>query len=118
MSGEKRKGRWRVAPRVGAFAFWGGVTLDLRDDCLVLTMHACPSLAKVTDNDADPCPKYCDHCPGWIIPLLEKTGFTCEYNLVDRAIPQCQIKIFPAAAGRPSRVFLQPLDTSQGGSQP
>ena len=90
-----------------------GMTLDLRDDCLVLTMQACPSLAKVIDNDAGPCRKYCDHCPGWIIPLLEKTGFTCEYNLVDRALPQCQLTIFPAAAGRPSRVFLQPLPPSE-----
>ena len=89
------------------------MTLDLRDDCLVLTMQACPSLAKVIDNDAGPCRKYCDHCPGWVIPLLEKTGFTCEYNLVDRALPQCQLTIFPAAAGRPSRVFLQPLPPSE-----
>jgi class 3 adenylate cyclase len=31
MSSSNRKGRWRVRPRTRAFAFWGGVKLDLRD---------------------------------------------------------------------------------------
>ena len=30
MSGQKRKGRWRVAEQTTAFAFWGGIDLDLR----------------------------------------------------------------------------------------
>src|SRR5688572_19237392 len=31
MSGPKRKGRWRIEGSTNAFAFWGGVELDLRD---------------------------------------------------------------------------------------
>ena len=30
MSGQERRGRWRVGAKVSAFAWWGGVTLDLR----------------------------------------------------------------------------------------
>ena len=34
MSGAKRKGRWRAAPRITAFAMWGGVSIDLREAVL------------------------------------------------------------------------------------
>jgi class 3 adenylate cyclase len=30
MSGQRRQGRWRVAEQTTAFAFWGGIELDLR----------------------------------------------------------------------------------------
>ena len=81
------------------------MTLNLLPDRLILTMNRCPSLGKVIDNDAGACLKYCDHCPGWVIPLLEKAGYTCEYNLINRRKPQCQMMIFPATANRPSKVF-------------
>jgi class 3 adenylate cyclase len=31
MSGATARGRWRAAPEITAFAFWGGVTIDLRE---------------------------------------------------------------------------------------
>jgi class 3 adenylate cyclase len=34
MSGASRKGRWRASSRISAFAFWGGVLLDLREAVL------------------------------------------------------------------------------------
>lgn len=85
------------------------MSLDLQPECLTLTMHHCPSLSKVIDNDASACEKYCDHCPGWVLPLLEKAGYVCEYNLVDRKIPQCQMKIFPKSSNKKSKVFLEKL---------
>ncbi len=84
--------------------------LKLFPDRLELRMLGCPSLSKVVDNDAGPCGKYCDHCPGWVVPLLEKAGYTIEYNLIDRMKPQCHMTIYPASAKRPSKVFCQPED--------
>ncbi len=81
--------------------------LELRPDSLTLTMNKCPSLSKAMDNDAGACEKYCDHCPGWIIPLLEKAGYRCEYNLIGRQIPRCRMKIYPADAGPPSRIIVE-----------
>ena len=83
--------------------------LELTDDCFTFTMHTCPSLSKVTDNDAGPYERYCDHCPGWVLPLIEKAGYVCEYNLVDRRVPKCQFKVYPKSSGKTSRVFLEPL---------
>ncbi len=83
------------------------LSLELHPVRMVLTMHKCPSLSKVTDNDAGPCEKYCDHCPGWVIPLLEKAGYVCEYNLIDRRLPRCQMTIYPAESGHKSKVFTE-----------
>ncbi len=79
-------------------------------DRLVLFMRKCPSLGKVVDNDAGPCPKYCFHCPGWIVPLLEKCGFTDEYNLVGLDDPRCVETIYAPDSGHPSRIFMAPID--------
>ena len=46
--------------------------LDLNEDRLELRMNACPSLGKVMDNDAEPMARYCDHCAGWIGPIMDK----------------------------------------------
>lgn len=107
----------------GMYEYWDRIrieencemSLELLPDRLVLTMHRCPSLSKAIDNDAGPCEKYCDHCPGWVLPLLEKAGYTCEYNLVDRMTPQCRMTIFPASANRPSRIFAEPLPCNETG---
>jgi len=70
------------------------MTLNLTNDCFSLEMHKCPSLSKVLDNDAGPFEKYCDHCPGWIKPLIEKSGYYVVYNMIDRKIPRCQVYIY------------------------
>ena len=74
------------------------MTLILTDDCLVLEMHKCPSLSKVLDNDAAPCEKYCDHCEGWIKPLITKAGYHCVYDIIDPKIPQCRGYIYKDSA--------------------
>lgn len=70
------------------------MALDLQPDRLTLTMNKCPSLSKAIDNDAGPCEKYCDHCQGWIKPLLKKAGYKCDYQF-DRKHPRCRLTIFP-----------------------
>ncbi len=53
-------------------------------------MQVCPSLSKVLDNDAAPCASYCEHCPGWVMPLLSKCGFYCIYDIIDPHLPTCK----------------------------
>jgi hypothetical protein len=97
----------------GMYEYWDHIRieencdmdLEIRDDSLILTMNKCPSLSKNLDNDAGLCEKYCEHCPGWVIPLVEKAGFCCRYNIADRRIPKCQIIIFPAMAGKKSEII-------------
>jgi len=70
--------------------------LDLRRDegMLELRMHKCPSLSKVLDNDAAPMGRYCDHCAGWIGPIMDKLGYHLVYDVVDRTKPQCVMRVF------------------------
>ena len=86
----------------GMYEYWEHIrieencdmTLTLTDDCLTLEMHKCPSLSKVLDNDATPSERYCDHCAGWIKPLIEKAGFYCAYDIIDNKIPKCREYIY------------------------
>lgn len=57
-------------------------------------MHGCPSLGKVLDNDAGPCDIYCNHCPGWVLPVMSAAGFYCVYDLVRQDVPRCILKAF------------------------
>ena len=65
--------------------------LEMLPDRLILRMTRCPSLSKVLDNDAEPCPKYCDHCGGWEVPLCTKCGIYCIDNMMSRTEPRCII---------------------------
>ncbi|MGI6082027.1 MAG: hypothetical protein ACOYEP_04060 [Limnochordia bacterium] len=64
-------------------------------DRFELVMHRCPSLSKVLDNDAQPFERYCEHCPGWVVPLLRKAGFHCEYDIMDPTVPRCRMTAYP-----------------------
>jgi hypothetical protein len=57
-------------------------------------MNACPSLGKVMDNDAEPMARYCDHCAGWIGPIMDKLGYSLVYDVIDRQKPQCVMQVF------------------------
>ena len=71
-----------------------GVNGSLDDEKLELRMNVCPSLSKVLDNDAEPMKRYCDHCAGWIGPLIDKVDHHLVYDVIDRNKPQCVVKIF------------------------
>lgn len=71
--------------------------IDLDADRLELRMNLCPSLSKVMDNDASPMRRYCDHCAGWIGPIMDKTGYHLVYDAIDRTKPQCVVRIFKDA---------------------
>ena len=70
------------------------MTINLSDDCLNFKMHKCPSLSKVLDNDAAPSPRYCDHCPGWVGPMIRKSGYYCIYATGNPEIPKCESWIY------------------------
>ena len=70
------------------------LTLDLSDDCLHMMMNKCPSLSKVMDNDATPSKRYCEHCSGWIGPLILKAGHYILYAVGELDEPRCESWIF------------------------
>lgn len=98
----------------GMKAYWDRIAVeencdmscDLYPDRLEITMRRCPSLTKAMDNDAGAFPRYCDHCPGWILPLLEKAGYCGEYDIIDRSLPQCSMTIYPLTSGHSSCVHV------------
>jgi len=67
---------------------------DVTDRCYHFEFFSCPSLSKALDNDAEACPKYCNHCPGWILPLMTKAGVYAVYNLIDRIQPKCEMFVY------------------------
>ena len=73
----------------GMYEYWEHIRIE--ENC---EMTVCPSLSKITDNDGGACPKYCDHCPGWILPLMTKAGFYAVYNMIDRAKPVCEFFVY------------------------
>ena len=86
----------------GMYEYWSHIRfeenceleMELHEDCLVKHMKKCPSLTKVLDNDASPCYSYCNHCPGWILPLMTKAGVFAVYNLIDRRTPRCEMFVY------------------------
>lgn len=86
----------------GMYEYWEHIKLEencdmvnhLTDDCYSFEFFSCPSLSKAVDNDAGPCPEYCNHCPGWILPLMTKAGFFAVYNLIDRQTPRCEMFVY------------------------
>lgn len=68
--------------------------IDLNEDRLELRMNVCPSLTKVMENDAAPMGRYCDHCAGWVGPIMDKTGYHLVYDAISRTEPRCVSRIF------------------------
>ena len=66
-----------------------GLELECLPDRMIFRMTCCPSLSKVLNNDAAPCPKYCDHCGGWGAPLYTKCGLYYVENMISRTEPRC-----------------------------
>lgn len=80
--------------------------LEQKDGVLYTHMRKCPSLTKVLDNDAEPCRKYCEHCPGWVLPLFTKCGYYCVYDLIGMDIPQCR-KFVTVDLGKARKIYQE-----------
>lgn len=64
-------------------------------------MVACPSLGLLLKRGHQAYHDYCDHCMGWVKPIMEEAGFV-EYHEHNHA-GQCYSEIYPADAD-PGRV--------------
>ena len=99
----------------GMYEYWEHIRIEencdmeisLEPEYFHCQMKVCPSLSKITDNDGGACSKYCDHCPGWILPLMTKAGFFVVYNIIDRTKPVCEFFVYKdAACARKKRAEL------------
>ncbi len=99
----------------GMYEYWSKIKIEENCDCdmwfdgpdvLKFAMHGCPSLGKVLDNDAGASAIYCNHCPGWVLPIMTKAGFYCVYDLVATDIPRCQMAIFKHRADAEKELAL------------
>ena len=72
----------------GMFDYWEHIRIEencdadltVNDEYFEFKMNVCPSLSKNLDNDAGPCELYCDHCSGWIIPIMNKHPMNTAVN--------------------------------------
>ena len=74
-----------------------GLDLELEDGELHSYMSKCPSLSKVLDNDASASPSYCQHCPGWSLPVSTAAGFYEVYDLMEPDQPHCESWLYDDA---------------------
>ena len=81
----------------GMEEYWGHIRVEencvssseIIDGVRYSFMNRCPSLSKVLDCDAEPCEKYCLHCPGWVQSLYSRAGFFEIYDIGDLEEPSC-----------------------------
>lgn len=91
--------------------------MTLTEDYLEFRMQRCPSLAKVLDNDANACEAYCDHCMGWIEPVMEACGMYAAHDIESRTAPTCHFRVYrdKAAAAefeRGAKLLCKPYEQS------
>lgn len=68
--------------------------LKVTDDYFELIMLTCPSLSKAMDNDAGVCPLYCDHCAGWVEPVMKTHGYHYVADMISRTEPRCAMRVY------------------------
>ena len=68
--------------------------LEVTEDYFEFVMKKCPSLSKNLDNDAGLCELYCDHCAGWINPVIRSFGYYPVYDMISRTKPVCRFRAY------------------------
>lgn len=68
--------------------------VSLAPDHFELRMDHCPSLSKVLNNDASACEHYCDHCMGWIRPVMDAAGLFAVLDMESRTEPRCVLRVY------------------------
>ena len=79
-----------IAPKgiPGMIEYWGhtldheaaGYTCTATDTLYRIDMHECPSKGFLIRNGLEQYHDYCDHCMGWIGPLLKRAGFVVDHQ--------------------------------------
>lgn len=94
----------------GMKEYWGhtlaeeaaGYQTTATDKVFRIDMHRCPSKGFLLRNGLEQFPDYCDHCIGWIGPLLKEAGYGVHHE--HNHCGQCWWEIFrepqpPSAPG-------------------
>ena len=71
-----------------------GYHLHKGEDFFRIDMFACPSLGFLLDNDLHAYHDYCDHCMGWIEPVMAEAGFVIYHD--HNHAGQCYWEMRPA----------------------
>ncbi len=96
----------------GMKEYWGH-TLDkegaeytwrMGPDYFRMDMHDCPSKGFLMRNELEQHADYCDHCMGWIGPLMKEAGFSIDHQHNHRG--QCWW-VFSADGEDPPSVALE-----------
>jgi hypothetical protein len=72
----------------GMAAYWGhtlkdegaGYTTTAAEGVFRIDMHECPSKGFLQRNALGAYHDYCDHCMGWIGPMLKEAGFAADHE--------------------------------------
>ena len=74
----------------GMAKYWGhtlaeesperGYTITRAAEVFRIDMHDCPSKGFLLRNGLESYHDYCDHCIGWIGPLMRETGFVIDHQ--------------------------------------
>jgi hypothetical protein len=72
----------------GMFEYWfhtlemeeAGYTLDQSENCFRIDMFDCPSKGFLIKNDLEAYHDYCEHCLGWIKPVMDASGFIIDHE--------------------------------------
>ncbi len=72
----------------GMREYWGhtldheaaGYAISESEQVFRIDMHVCPSKGFLMRNDLKQYSDYCDHCIGWIGPLMKKAGFVINHE--------------------------------------
>ena len=74
----------------GMLKYWGhtlteespelGFTITPGKDVFRIDFHQCPSRGFLLRNDLKQYRDYCDHCMGWIGPMMQKAGFVVDHE--------------------------------------
>lgn len=72
----------------GMEAYWGhalqqegaGYHTTSNDNVFRIDMHSCPSKGFLIRNGLSQYHDYCDHCIGWIGPLMKEAGFVIDHE--------------------------------------
>lgn len=77
----------------------GGYSARPAGDRFLIEMTACPSRGFLVRNGLDFSGDYCDHCIGWIGPLMKEAGYTINHD--HDHLGRCWWEILPAAGAGP-----------------
>ncbi|MGD1002424.1 MAG: hypothetical protein ABSA67_17170 [Candidatus Brocadiia bacterium] len=117
--------RFRAGGLKAALEYWKRIVIEENcessmvdhGDYFEFHMIRCPSLSKVLDNDARPCEFYCDHCMGWVEPVMKASGLYAVMDMESRTEPHCTFRVFSDKAKamefeRKARLLSKPYDAA------